>query len=230
MASWQAGSWRAGVAVSAGFTAVSLALYAAAFVLVRLVSPLASAPWFPLRHAVISLRRPGNQTRVILLAVGLGSFFVLGVRALQTNLIAEFTLGADRGGADMFLIDVQRDQVEGVRALLLQRLDPATNPVRLVPVLRARVTAVRGREVNLANPGDVRGQGSLAREYTITYRDNLEANEEVIQGNSGPTRRQRPRPGRRPRSQSSRASTSGSTSTSATRCDSMCSAGPSPRK
>ena len=35
----------------------------------------------------VSLRRPGNQTRVILLAVGLGSFFVLGVRALQANLL-----------------------------------------------------------------------------------------------------------------------------------------------
>ena len=30
----------------------------------------------------------------------------------------------------MFLIDVQRDQVEGVRALLLQRLNRATEPVR----------------------------------------------------------------------------------------------------
>ena len=55
----------------------------------RLVTPLAATPWFPIRHAVLSLRRPGNQTRVILLAVGLGSFFVLGVRALQDNLIAE---------------------------------------------------------------------------------------------------------------------------------------------
>ena len=32
------------------------------FVLMRMVKPLASAPWCPLRHAVISLRRPGNQT------------------------------------------------------------------------------------------------------------------------------------------------------------------------
>ena len=47
-----------------------------------------ASPWFPLRHAVLSLRRPGNQTRVILLAVGLGCFFVLGVRALQQNLLA----------------------------------------------------------------------------------------------------------------------------------------------
>jgi putative ABC transport system permease protein len=182
VASWQAGSWRAGAAVSAGFAVVSLVLYGAAFALVRLVLPLASAPWFPLRHAVISLRRPGNQTRVILLAVGLGSFFVLGVRALQNNLIAEFGAGAERGGADMFLIDIQRDQVDAVRALVLQGLDAATDPVRLVPVLRARVTAVRGREVNLATPGDVRGQGSLAREYTITYRDSLEANEELTDG------------------------------------------------
>ena len=111
VASWQAGSWRAGAAVSTRICRVSLVLYGAAFVLVRLVVPLAAAPWFPLRHAVISLRRPGNQTRVILLAVGLGSFFVLGVRALQSNLIAEFSVGMDRGGADMFLIDVQRDQV-----------------------------------------------------------------------------------------------------------------------
>jgi putative ABC transport system permease protein len=181
VASWQAGSWRAGAAVSIGFAVVSALLYGAAYALVRLVAPLASAPWFPLRHAVISLRRPGNQTRVILLAVGLGSFFVLGVRALQDNLVAEFTAGADRGGADMFLIDIQRDQVDGVRALLLDRLEP-THPARLVPVLRARVTAVRGKEVSLANPGEVRGQGSLAREYTITYRDRLEANETVTKG------------------------------------------------
>src|SRR4029079_7756860 len=171
-----------GVAVSAGFTAVSAALYAAAFLLVRLVLPFASAPWFPLRHAVISLRRPGNQTRVILLAVGLGSFFVLGVRALQSNLIAEFAVGMDRGGADMFVIDVQRDQAAGVEELLRTRQDAGAPPARLVPVLRARVTAVRGRDVNLENFSDVRGRGSLAREYTITYRDHLESNEHIVQG------------------------------------------------
>ena len=182
VASWQAGSWRAGAAVSVGFAVVAVVLYFAGFVLVRLIAPFASAPWFPLRHAVVSLRRPGNQTRVILLAVGLGSFFVLGVRALQSNLIAEFSVGMDHGGADMFVIDVQRDQAQGVEALLRDRQDPGATPARLVPVLRARVTAVRGREVNLENFSDVRGRGSLAREYVITYRDHLESNEKIVQG------------------------------------------------
>jgi putative ABC transport system permease protein len=179
VASWQAASWKAGAAVSLGFLGVAGLLYAAAFLLIRSVSPLTLTPWFPLRHAVVSLRRPGNQTRVILLSVGLGSFFVLGVRALQDNLIAEFAAGMDRGGADMFLIDVQRDQADAIRALFRERDAPSA---RLVPVLRARVTGVRGRELNLENFSDVRGRGSLAREYTITYRDNLESNEEVVEG------------------------------------------------
>jgi len=182
VASWQAASLKAGAIVSIGFAVVAVVLYAASWVVVRAVMPLASTPWFPMRHAVLSLRRPGNQTWVILLAVGLGSFFVLGVRALQENLISEFSVEMDERGADMFLVDVQQDQVEGVRTLVRERQDKGAPEPRLVPTLRARVTGVRGRDVNLDSYADVRGRGSLAREYVITYRSNLERNEEITGG------------------------------------------------
>ena len=152
---------------------VALVLYGAAWLLVRAARPLARARWFPLRHAVLSLGRPGNQTRVILLSVGLGCFFVLGVRTLQENLIAESVIGMRQGGADLFLIDIQPDQAEAIRAMLDARQEGDT-PARLVPTLRARVTGVRGRDVNLEGYADVRGRGSLAREYTVTYRPALE--------------------------------------------------------
>jgi putative ABC transport system permease protein len=181
VAAWQAGSLRAGAAVSVGFAVVSLVLYGAAWALVRAVMPLASTPWFPLRHAVVSLRRPGNQTRVILLAVGLGSFFVLGVQALQSNLVAEVAIDVDRSGADMFLVDIQQDQVEGVRELIAARQDADTGPARLVPVLRARVTGVQERDASFDGVAGVRGRG-LGREYVITYRDHLESNETVLDG------------------------------------------------
>jgi putative ABC transport system permease protein len=48
--------------------------------------------------------------------------------------------------------------------------------------MRARVTGVRGRATNLDSFEDVRRQGSLGREYTITYRDHLETNEKVVDG------------------------------------------------
>jgi putative ABC transport system permease protein len=116
---------------------------------------------------------------VILLAVGLGSFFVIGVRALQSNLIEEFSISLDEAGADMFLIDIQEDQRDGIRQLVQSR---AGVEPRLIPVLRARVTAVLGKENNLETVSDVRGRGGLSREFVITYRDHLEANEKLVEG------------------------------------------------
>jgi len=185
VASWQAASVRAGLLVSGGFAVVSLVLYGAAWLLVRAARPLARSRWFPLRHAVLSLGRPGNQTRVILLSVGLGCLFVLGVRTLQQNLVSEAVIGVRQGSADLFLIDIQPDQADGIRAMLDARQE-GTTPARFVPTLRARVTGVRGRDVNLESYADVRGRGSLAREYTVTYRPGLEQNEDVTKGQFWP--------------------------------------------
>ncbi len=182
VASWQAASLRAGLLVSGGFAAVALVLYGAAWVLVRAARPLARARWFPLRHAVLGLGRPGNQTRVILLSVGLGCFFVLGVRTLQENLVSESVIGVRQGSADLFVIDIQPDQENGVKEILNARGITA----RIVPTLRARVTGVRGRDINLESYADVRGRGSLAREYTVTYRPTLAENEEVTLGRFWP--------------------------------------------
>ena len=182
VAAWQAASLQVGLIVCGGFAALALLLHGAGVALVRTVRPLARTRTFALRHAVLSLQRPGNQTRVILLAVGLGAFFVLGIRALQSNLLDEFTIELDQGGPDMFLVDIQQDQVAPIRAFLSERIARGSAPPRLIPVLRARVTGVRGADVNLETYEDVRGRGSLAREYTITYRDHLETNERVIAG------------------------------------------------
>jgi putative ABC transport system permease protein len=182
IASWQAASLRVGVVVSIGFAGVAFVLHLASSAIVYAVRPLARAKGFALRHAVLSLGRPGNQTRVILLAVGLGSFFVIGVRSLQSNLLREFSLELSSGGADMFLIEILPNQVDLIRAFLDARKAAASGPARLIPVLRARVTGVRGRETNLESFDDVRRRGSLAREYVITYRDHLEPNETVTDG------------------------------------------------
>ena len=181
LTAWQAASLRVGLIVCAGFCVLAVVLQQVGRLLVRAVSPLANTPSFPLRHAVLHLSRPGNQTRVILLAVGLGAFFIVGVRSLQASLLKEFSIEVAADAPDMFLIDIQRDQADGVRTFLA---DPAhgAGQFRLVPVLRARVTGVSGRQTDLETYEDVRARGSLAREYTVTYRDHLETNERVIAG------------------------------------------------
>jgi putative ABC transport system permease protein len=181
LTAWQAASWSVGLVVCAGFAALAVVLVAAGRVLIRAVEPLAQTPSFPLRHAVLHLSRPGNQTRVILLAVGLGAFFIVGVRSLQSSLLEEFSLQSSENAPDMFLMDVQRPQADAMTAFLN---DPArgTSHFRLIPVLRARVTGVTGRDTSLDSFEDVRARGSLAREYTVTYRSQLEPNETIVEG------------------------------------------------
>src|SRR5262252_5031830 len=173
LTAWQAASLRVGLVVCAGFAGLAV---------VALVAPLSNSRSFPLRHAVLHLSRPGNQTRVILLAVGLGAFFIVGVRSLQANLLDEFSVQVAANAPDMFLLDIQKGQADGVRAFLG---DPShgAGEYQLIPVLRARVVGVSGSETNLDGADEVRQKGaSIGREFTITYRDHLEPNERVIHG------------------------------------------------
>jgi putative ABC transport system permease protein len=179
IASWQAASLKVGLAVSVGLACVALALHLAGLGLVRAVRPLASARSVALRHAVLRLTRPGNQTRAVLLAVGLGAFFIVGVRSLQSNLLREFSFAIDTNGADMFLIDVQPSQAASMRAFLDER---GAKGAALIPVMRARVTAVHGRDINLDGYENVRRRGELGREFTVTWREHLTPNEKVVRG------------------------------------------------
>jgi len=187
VAVWQAGSLEAGLYVSMGLLAVAGILSIVAAGLVRVVAPLARSKHFAVRHAVVSLGRPGNQTRVILTSVGLGCFFILGVRAVQANLLSEFnqTVGAD--APDLVLIDIQPDQVDGVRTLVRPFLRQASDTTAsegpsVLPLLRGRVVGVEGARVQLPTLDDVRREGELAREYGITYRANLADNERLVAG------------------------------------------------
>jgi putative ABC transport system permease protein len=180
VASWQAGSLEVGLMLSGGFVATALVLQLTGAALVWAVQPLRYSRSFALRQAVLRMVRPGNQTRVILLAVGLGVFFILGVRSLQVNLLRDFELQAGPDAPDMFLIDVQQDQRDRL-AVFLDEANGAAPIPKIIPTLRARVVAVQGREMDLDSYENVRGRG-LSREYTVTYREDLEANETLVDG------------------------------------------------
>jgi putative ABC transport system permease protein len=179
---WQAGNWRIGLVVAGGFAGTALVLHLAGLLVIRAIAPLARSRSFALRHAVLQLSRPGSQMRIVLLAVGLGSFFIIGVRSLQQNLVEQFAINVSVDAPDMFLLDIHSDQVERVLAAVAANQEPSAPPPRLLPVMRARVVGVAGRELNLDNYGDVRGRGSLGREYTTTYRQTLEPNEKIVAG------------------------------------------------
>jgi putative ABC transport system permease protein len=180
VAMWQADSVRAGLIVTGGLAVAATCLYGASVLLVKVTRPLARSRVFAVRHAVISLTRPGNQTRVVLVSVGLGCFFVLGVRAVQANLLDQINRQVGENSPDFVLIDVQSDQVDGLSKVVHPYL---RKPARITPLMRGRIASVEGRRVTLADPEAIREYGrGLGREFGLTFRSNLESNERVLDG------------------------------------------------
>jgi putative ABC transport system permease protein len=179
VAMWQAGSMRAGAYVAIALAIVAAALGAASALIVKLTRPLARSPRVAIRHATISLARPGNQTRVIVMSVGLGCFFIVGVRAVQTTLLRELSVQVGQSSPDFVLIDIQRDQIDRVREAVAPYLRA---PARIVPLVRGRVVAVSGARIDLPTVEAVRTRRGLSREFGLTFRTTLEPNERITDG------------------------------------------------
>jgi putative ABC transport system permease protein len=154
-------------------------LYVSAIFLTRLLKLFKNIGSFSVSQAVNSLYRPGNQTRVILLAVGLGAFVVLAVQSLQTNLIREFDLSRNQTLPSLFVFDVLKSQVNEVKSLA----ETATGEeIKPIPNVRMRMAEIDGNPIDFQQKEMRQERGRLGREYIVTYRPQLEENEQVIEG------------------------------------------------
>lgn len=179
LVSWQGGGVRVGLFFLGGLVVAAGGLYLAATLLIVLVRRMRPLTSFSLKQAINSLHRPGNQTRVIVMIVGLGVFVVITVQSLQANFLRELDRGRTGDIPDMFLIDIQTDQRQGVSDMITQTMG---KPPLLVPTVRTRIVAVNGKDIDLNEPDQKRERGRLGRDYVVTYRPNLESNESIIAG------------------------------------------------
>ncbi len=180
LAVWQAGSLLVGALFLGGLAATGLVLYFAAAVLMWTLRKAASFGSFSVRQAINSMYRPGNQTRIILLAVGLGAFVVLAVQAMQTNLVREFDFTKNERLPSLIFVDIQKSQVDGVLQAIEQSIGEKPDSI---PTVRARIAYINGNSVDYQQREVRQQQGQIGREFAITYRTDLDENETIAAGN-----------------------------------------------
>lgn len=180
LAVWQAGSLLVGALFLGGLAATGAVLYASAAVLTWMLRKLRRINSFSFRQAVNSLYRPGNQTRIILLAVGLGAFVVITVQAMQTNLIREFDFSRNNRLPSLIFVDIQKSQIKDVASIIERRTGEKPEEV---PTVRARIAFINGKPIDYQQREVRQQQGQIGREFSVTYRDKLEENESLVAGN-----------------------------------------------
>src|SRR6185295_34166 len=104
------------------------------------------------------------------------SFFVIATQSVKSNLLREMDFTRNKTMANMYLIDVQEDQRDGVEKLIQSHTGKT---FALIPTLRTRIYAINGKVLDPQSEEFKKDRHRLAFEYTITYLPRLEAVEKV---------------------------------------------------
>jgi putative ABC transport system permease protein len=179
LAVWQSGSLSNARLLIGASVVTAIALNLTGLALIWSLRRLPRLPSFSLRHGVTSLYRPGNQTRVILFAVGLGALFMIAVRMSQANLQRDYALDLESLKMDMFLVDLQSDQRAAAEAMLARS---GGSDLELIPLVRGRIVGLRRSPANPVSVPADELRRLLAGEREMTYRLNLDAEEYVVAG------------------------------------------------
>jgi putative ABC transport system permease protein len=136
---------------------------------------------FGWRYAIANLRRPDNQTPVLLVTLGLGALILTTIDQSEAQLYATIDRATSGVRPNVVFFDVQRDQVDSVKGKIAELGAPLVDDV---PVVTMRLAALEGRRIaDIRKDRDARVSGwALGREYRSTYRDRLADTEETIAG------------------------------------------------
>lgn len=140
------------------------------------------ASWgYTKRQSLLNLFRPNNQTMVLVLAIGLGTFLISTLYFTKDILLAKTSITNKKSEANVILLDVQSDQET---ALLQTFKSKNLEVIDNIPIITMRMESIRGRSVNEIRQDSTAMKRSwvLNHEFRVTYRDKLSDTEELIGG------------------------------------------------
>lgn len=181
-AAYQTKSLLTGVLFSVGLAGALclLALVAIGLLfLVRRYFPTNSS--FIFRHALSNLFRPNNQTRVLMVTIGLGAFIISTLNVIEKSLLNQVEFSGGKNQSNTILFDIQPSQKEGVVKLIRDQPLPVN---QVIPIITCRIKELKGKSIeDIQKDTTSIPEWALTREYRVTYRDSLTSSEELLKGN-----------------------------------------------
>lgn len=133
-----------------------------------------------LRHTMNNLRRPGNFTRAMTLAIGIGVMLMTMLITVQHSLLELINNQIPSNAPSFFFIDIQPDQHQQFTQVLNQHFPDS--PYQLVPVMRSRLAAINEQSVNHEAHRGKRDGWYFTREYVLTASSVLPKDNMITRG------------------------------------------------
>ena len=170
-------NWKRALALVGGL-GVAFAVLAGVARGLMLVTRKAVGPRWPylLRQGISNLHRPRNQTLLFLLSLGLGTFLMVTILLAGNLLNQRLSITQSPNSPNLYLIDVQPDQLDGVIGVIKKQQLPV---LESAPMVTMRIETVRGVPVREAKGVP---RWVARREFRSTYRDSMNETETLIAG------------------------------------------------
>ncbi len=133
------------------------------------------------RQGLANLYRPNNQTLVLMLSVGLGTFLITTLYLSHQTLLNKVTFAGGGDRPNLILYDIQPDQKDEIVAAI----ESAQLPVaQEAPMVTMRLQSLKGELVSTILSDTTRdiSRGLLRWEFRTTYRDSLFDSEQLLAG------------------------------------------------
>mgnify|MGYP001360482160 CR=1 FL=1 len=136
---------------------------------------------FIARQSLLNLFRPQNQTLILVLAIGIGTFLISTLYFTKDLLLAQASLEEQTKSPNMILLDVQSGQQEAVSETINSK---NLKVIENIPIVTMQVENLKGRSVNEIREDSTSNVNGwiLQHEFRTTYRDSLISSEELEQG------------------------------------------------
>ncbi len=180
LAIWQAHSLSLGLFFSGAFIVAIFALLGGTSVLFWVLRHIHFPQKLLLRHATSNLQRPGNFTKAMTLAIGIGVMLMTTLVTVQQTLLDLIEDQIPVNAPSFFFIDIQPDQYASFKQVVEKHVPNA--PYDLVPVVRTRLTAIDGRPINPEEHKGKRNGWYFTREYVVTTFPSVPKDNTVTQG------------------------------------------------
>jgi putative ABC transport system permease protein len=180
LAAWQARSLTLGALFLLAFGAAVVLLQVGVWALLHGLRKLPRPRAFVIRQALGNVQRPGNYTRGMAVAIGVGVMVIVTVALVQSSLLIALGERIPKDAPTFFFIDIQPDQRESFEEIVQREASHA--PYRLTPVVRSRLRAIDG---NVIDPEEHKGKRNgwyFTREYALTALSTLPRDNVVVKG------------------------------------------------
>lgn len=165
------------VALGTGVTVVLLALLA--WLLVLGMAPLRRAVGVAWRFGLGNISRRRGATIAQAVALGMALQALLLITVVRQDLLATWQAKLPADTPNQFLINIQPEQREPLRRFFAAR---GYADLELVPMARARLTAINGKPIRAETFDDPETQRWINRDFNLSWADHLRADNKLTGG------------------------------------------------